>query len=301
MSSLERLVVLAIGLAINWPGYADDLPFGADALRHLTNESKAVIRAADPRRLASDAARTDDPSLTPYATYSVRVAEVLKAEFPVKSDIRIALPEAFNVRSVNQLENAILFVRPFSEDDIKQSNIPPGGDVYLVVSGRYGAVDAAPANRKVAIQEYLESTRSPDAVLSEAIRGERTLTWTERHLDSADTFLQRSAIIDLFYERSRPRALEQLGRAVRSESVLPNLKNTAIQALEASGAAAAAQPLREIAEDEKVQKRLRESAVKAFQSLPGGADQLRRWSEAGDDVLSPAARSTIRNLQEHRR
>jgi hypothetical protein len=291
------LRIASVGLALAASSYAagDDLPFGAAALRHLTEESEAIVLATDPRRTAADVASANDPSRVSYAVFSVNIKEVLKGDIPVASKIRVAVLEGFNVIKVNQLENAILFLRQLSARDVQQSNIPPGSDVYLVISGRYGVVDAAPPNRREAVQDYIETTR---VVIG---RGERVLTWTERHFGSPDPFLQRSAIIDLYYERSRTGALEQLGNAVRSEAVLPSSKTTAIQALEASGSPEAARPLREIAEDEKVQKRLRETAVKAFQGVPGGDQQLRQWSVGGDQILAPAAQSAIRGLQERSR
>ena len=292
MSTITRVFVLLVSSMISWSSYANDIPFAADALRHLSQESQYIVKAGEPVRLSSEAVSLDDPTRVPYALYYVRVQEVLKGDMAVESKIRVALPESLNVRRVNELEDTILFVRQFSADDLEQTNIPVGDPAYFVVGGRYGVVDARPDNRIEAITEYIGSTRS------EAVRGETVLTWTEKYLNSPDPFLQHSAVIDLFYERSRPRALEQLGAALRSNVVLPNVKQTAIQALGASGAAAAAQLLREIAEDEKVQRRLREAAVKAFQNVPGGSDQLLRWSEMGHTVLSPAAQSTIRALQE---
>jgi hypothetical protein len=291
MSNLVQRVIFGAALFVAQPSWADDIPFAADALRTLTIDAEAVIRATQPRRLASDS--TDDPSRANYAVYSVKVDNVLKGDLSSGDEIRVALSEGFNVKRVSDLDNAILFLRRLSVESLTQSNIPSGSDVYIVISGRYGAVDARPDNRQEAVQDYIDSTRQ------EAVRGERVLSWTEKHIHSPDPFLQKSAMVDLYYERSNARALAQLGDVVRSPHASTDAKNFAIRSLQASGSASAVQPLREIAEDPTAQSTLRESAVKAFQTLPGGIEQLREWSNRGDRIVSPAAAAAIRNLPDH--
>jgi HEAT repeat protein len=104
-------------------------------------------------------------------------------------------------------------------------------------------------------------------------------------------------VIDLYAERNRPEAIGQLVAAVKSDRVLPSVKESAVTALAASGNPAAIQPLRETAENTKLQTRLRESAVKAMLVLPGGDLELKRWSVSKDAVLAPAANSVLKGAQ----
>lgn len=282
-------LILLTGLTVGLPAYSDDLPFGADALRELTTQASAVVRASQPSRLAADSA--DDASRAKYALFSVTVAEVLKGDLAVGTSIRIAFPESLTIQNVNQLKDAILFVRPFREVDMAQTNIPQGGTAYLVISGRYGAVDSAPANRKEAIKQYLDSTSN------DAIRSETVLSWTDQYIKDSDPFLQRSAVVDLYHERSQAKALEQLSNAVKSDAVLPASKAVAIDALKENSTDAAVQQLRGVAEDDKTQRALRERAIKAVGAMPGGRNQLQQWSTSPDQLLSGTASSAIRNLQ----
>ncbi len=178
-----------------------------------------------------------------------------------------------------------------SAETVKKTNLPEGPETFLAVSGRHGAVNAADPTRKEAVSAYIGATRA------EAVPGERVLSWTERYINSKDPFIQRSAVIDLYFERKQPEAVRQLGNAVRSEAVLPGNKITAIEALETTKSPAAVAPLREIAEDQRVPAKVRQSAVKAFQSLPGGEEVLRNWSDGADRTLAPAAKSTMERLE----
>jgi hypothetical protein len=281
MKSAIARICLLMGLITAGPVKSDDLPFGADALRQLSTEATLVVRASQPGRQGSDSASADDPSRAKYAVFSITVAEILKGDTKLGAAIRIAFPESLTVQNISQLDNAILFLRPFKEANLKRSNIPDGGPVFIVISGRYGAIDGAPSNRKAAIKQYLD-------------KGDSVLSWTDQYLNSADAFLQRSAIVDLYYERDQAEALRQLSAAVKSEAVLPSLKPVVIDALQESSAPNATQPLRDLAEDAKTQRSLRERAVKAVGQMPGGQDQLQQWRGSTDQVLSGAA---IRNLQ----
>ena len=156
------------------------------------------------------------------------------------------------------------------------------------MSGRQGVVDASVPNRVDAVDAYINVRRA------EAVPGEKVLTWTEGNVDSPDPFLQRSAVVDLYFERQRPEAVPQLGRALRSDTVLPEVKRSAIDALEASKSPEAVRPLKEIAENKKVQPTIREEAVKAVEELPGGEQQLRQWSKSKDPIISPAASDVLK-------
>lgn len=298
MVALGRLLAVAaaaflFGLHAASPAQADDVSFGADALRRLSEDSEAIVTANEPRRLETDPAKSgiDDPERSLYALYAVKVESVLKGALDAGQEIRVAFPESLNIRRIEDLSDSILFLRRFSQEDVKLTNLPDSGETFIAVSGRHGAVSGADPNRKVAVSEYIGAMRP------EAASGERVLGWTERHINSKDPFIQRSAVIDLYFERKQPEAVRQLGNAVRSEAVLPGNKITAIEALETTKSPAAVAPLREIAEDQRVPAKVRQSAVKAFQSLPGGEEVLRNWRDGADRTLAPAAKSTIERLE----
>lgn len=268
---------------------ADDIAFGADSLPHLVKNAQLIITADEPKRLQSDPAKSslDDPTHARYALYSVKVSNVQKGSVDIGSEIRVAFPESLNVRKLEEMSNSILFLRPFADRDLKITNLPEDQLTYLVVSGRYGAVGASQANRAVAIRDYLAASAAGD---------EGVLRWTQTHVSSADPFIQRSAVVDLYFKRDLPKAIEQLTGVLKSVSVLPENKTTAINALQASGTVAAIQPLRDLAEDRLTPVSVRQSAVKAFSDLPGGKSVLQTWSSSSDKVLAPAAKSAIQKM-----
>src|SRR4051812_32555162 len=106
MARAALLVALTIGGTAN----ADDVPFGADALRHLSTEASAIARASQPSRQRSEDVQPDDPSRAKYAVFAVTAAEVLKGDLPAGASIRIAFPESLSIQNISQLDNAILFL-----------------------------------------------------------------------------------------------------------------------------------------------------------------------------------------------
>jgi hypothetical protein len=228
---------------------ADDVSFGADALGPLSKDATPVVTVGGARRLAADEALMRDATRARYSVYTVVVQETIRGALTVGSEIKIALPQSLNVSRTEDLAGAMLFVRLFSLSDVEETNIPATGEVFLVVNGRYVVVDPKVPDRKAAIEAYLGNVR-PDAA-----RTENVLSWTERYLNSADAFLQRSAVVDLYFERRNPQAQRQLDGALRSDQVLPAMKGTAIDALRASGTPAAAASLKDLAEDNQVHRR----------------------------------------------
>jgi hypothetical protein len=267
--------------------FADDVPFGADALGPLSKTATDVVVAVQPRRLAGQDVADDDVPRARYSAYAVKVDEVILGSLEWGAEIKVAIPESIDVARVDELSGAFLFIKRFAPDQLRQTNVAVD-DAYLVVSGRYGVVDAAVPDRKAAVQAYLGSVR-PNAA-----RSENVLSWTSQYLQSSDPFLQHSAVVDLYFERKSSRAVQQLDEALRSTETLPASKQTAIEALGASKAPEAATALKDLAENNREHTSLRKQAVKAFGHLPGGEQQLLLWSGSGDRVLSPAAMEALR-------
>jgi hypothetical protein len=278
------LAAFLIGLGV---ATGDDLPFGGDTLGYLTAASEAVVRATSPRRLASDPVDPKDPSRARFVVYVVKVTEVLKGAPAAGRDLRVAIPQSFDVSRIDDLSDVILFLKKATDKDLRYTNIGSNQDVYFVISGRLGAVPASSADRKDAITSYLR-LKPGDVVADGGL-----LSWTERYVGSTDSFLQRSAVIGLYSQRKRPEAIKQLGNVVNLDSVDPALKRIAIMALQSSNNVAAVSALKEVAENAKQNAEVRQDAVKAVNTLPGGSELVQSWSKTNDPVLGPAARIAI--------
>jgi hypothetical protein len=287
MSAKHWLLAAAMLLPFLRAATADDMAFGADALGHLAGSADVIIVTGDPSRLGSDPQAAAAPYRAKFATFSVRAEEVLKGNVAVGDIVRIAILEGPDLPGTDDLAHAIVFLRPLPAAQLAQTNISAGTQVYVVVSGSHGVIDASLASRKAAVRAYLEVAGSGSQ------RREQLLGWTERNLASADAFLQNSAVVELHSESDDPRAVRQLGEALGSDAVLPSVKRSAIRALESSSVPAAAVPLRELAENTKMPRVLRQEAVKALREVPGGEQHLRRWSAGSDSILAPAARAAL--------
>jgi HEAT repeats len=272
---------------------ADDLPFGADALRHLAKEAQVVVHITQPHRLSIAKVEPNTLYGVNYSLYEVKVVDALRGSVAPGQELQIAFPLSVDVASVDDLSNAIVFLTKPSADLRKSSNLPPDQNVYLVVSGRYGAVAAQSTVRKQAIERYLGAQSNAQVPLADAAVGQGVLGWTQQYVGSDDKFLQRSAVIDLYAERGRPEAVRQLHDALKSDVVSASVKQTAIAALESIGTVSVLSPLKDAAENKQWDIAVRKAAVKATGNLPGGDAQLKRWIVANDPVLAPAARSTI--------
>ncbi len=112
----RRLLALAAAtflcsLCAAAPAQSDDVPFGADALRLLSEDSEAVVTVDEPRRLEADPAKSDldDPTRANYALYGVKIESVLKGDVEEGQEIRVAFPESLNVRRIEDLsEHSLL-------------------------------------------------------------------------------------------------------------------------------------------------------------------------------------------------
>jgi hypothetical protein len=271
---------------------AHDVPFGADALSQLVENADTIIVAKDARAVQTDRALSDDPDRVAMNVYFVGVAEVIAGSVGTGSELRIGVVEGFDPPRVDEIKNSILFLRQMSSEALAKTSMAAGSPAYTVVSGDYGIVGAGVPGRTEAVRSYVEARRGRTLGISE------TLSWAQRHLASPDPFLQRSAIVDLHLSNDDPAAVQQLGDALRSDLVQLEVKASAIAALEDASGPMAATHLRTIAENQAAQRRLREAAVKAFRSMPGGGDQLRQWSATADTILAPAASFTLRSIED---
>jgi len=207
------------------------------------------------------------------------VEQVLIGDVAPSETIRVAIADHLKIHGAEALRNALLFLIPATTDLYNVSNLPRGESVYIVVGGRLGVVPDVPAATLAAVERYISRADGPaDSV-----------GWAARHLKSADPFLQRSAIMDLYLQHDRAGAFSLLADAVQTESIHEANRAFAIDALEATGKAQAKEPLKAVAEDVRVSVPLREQAVEALSTLPGADAQILQWQSSTDAVLAEAA------------
>ena len=283
------LAVVVVALSAG-AGRADDIPFGADTLSQLVENAEIIIVAREARALPHDAALADDPDRVAMHAYTVRATEVIDGAVVTGSELRIGVVGASDPPRVDEIDGAILFLQLMSPAEVATSTMASGSPAYAVVSGEYGIVDGAVSGRKEAVRSYVEATRG------RTLRSDEILQLARRHLTSADLFLQRSGIIDLHLANEEAGAVQVLGEALMSSRVADEMKTSVIAALEDADMPAATAHLRAFAENQAVQRGLRQAAIKAFRSLPGGDEQLRQWSTTADPLLAPAARSALQSM-----
>jgi hypothetical protein len=277
MKLFKRSLAL-LSMLLATPASATDLPQGADTLKLLANEADLIASVTNPAEDALPAESLAEPGHK-YRTYTVMIGEVVKGSAPTGSTARVSVAEGLAIENAAALDGAIVFLRAASSEQLNSGNLPQGVPVYTVVSGRFGVIGDATPELLSAVRAY--------AVQADAPAG--TVSWAARHARSPNRFLQRSAIMDLYFDRDRNSAFEVLRQVVTSGAIHPENRSLAIEALEETGKAAAKAPLRSIAEDAAEPIDLRASAVRAFAKLPQSEDQLRRWLESGDPVLRGAA------------
>ena len=125
----------------------------------------------------------------------------------------------------------------------------------------------------------------------------RSLSWAKKYMQSADPFLQKSAIFELYIQSKRPEVVGQLTEALNSAKVLPESKVIALSALESNGSMAALKSLSAVAENEKADSALRKLAVQATGNVAGGEAHIVRWATNRGTILAPAARSVMEVLK----
>ena len=219
--------------------------------------------------------------------YVVKITDVLKGALKQGENVRIAIPQGVDIAQKASLGDTLLFLK---RPEIPQNKNAGQQQVFIVVSGRFGAVPATYPMRIEGVRDYLSarSVRAGEDLTSAISPGPNSTSGED------DRFLQKSAIADLYKHRDDKRAVEQLTDAARSDSIPPAVTRSAVKALEMSSSSLAIPSLAKIAEDSKARRIARETAVEAVTNMPAGAEHARRWAKADDEVLSSAARASIR-------
>jgi hypothetical protein len=290
LRSIATLILGAAVAAFCWPAsaQADDMGFGADTLGYLSKEARAVVRVTEPRAMTDSF--SESASIN-YVRYVVRVVERYVGDAVVAGrDIQIAFIRSQDIRDKGSLTDSIVFLKRIPKEDIEQSNIQGADGVHLVVSGRYGAiaVGAGHPERLESIRSYVSIGPSRGPRQQDGLFG-----WIEKYGRSKDPLLQRSAVVDLYFLRSDPRSVAQLGNMLKADVRSPE-KSIAIMALGYSGLQSAADPLRNLAENPLEPEHFRTQAVRAYKSLPDGGVQLQFWKQSTDGILSNAAEGALK-------
>jgi hypothetical protein len=271
---------------------ADDLPYGQEGIRHLASNAELIVRATQPQQLESDPVEKRDPFRLTYSIYSIKVVEVLKGDVPKGQALTIAIARSADVSHIADLSDTFLFLRRPSPTTLAKSNIASRQDVWIVNSGKFGAVYAKSPEREKAITKRLEMNAK--TALGDAAQKEKAvLEWTSNYLESGDPFLQRSALIDLYEERKSPDALNQLSKAIKSDIVTKEAKQTAIAALEARRDSQSLEILRWSVDRGQLTEPLKAAAVKAYGASPEALPQLKRWAASSDKTISSAAKLSL--------
>jgi hypothetical protein len=273
------------------PVLAHDAPFGADALSQLERDATVIVVTSNARALPVTKVTVDDHGDMTVHAFAVRASEVLKGAVDTGSELRVGMIEESDAPSAKELANAILFLQPMSAEALAKAKIVAKGPAYVAVNGHYGIVAADVPGRKDAVRAYVQAARAGK------LTTEQVLQWTQKHLASRDPFLQRSAVVDLHFANREAAAVKQLAEALVSDVALPETKRSVIVALEHASGPEVATHLKAFAENPAMPKGLRTVAVKAFKTLPGGDDQLRKWGATKDGILAPAAQSALRGLE----
>jgi hypothetical protein len=276
------LAILLIA-AVAGPARASEIAPGAGTLRTLTSEAQFIVKIDSVSvEAAPEVADVKELPLT-FTTYKATVRKVVTGDFKPDETIRIAIANHLAIKTSDLLENALIFLTPATTDLFNVSNLPRGETVFVVVGGRLGVVANADDATLAAVQRYVTRLDGPaDSV-----------GWAARHLGSADPFLQRSAIMDLYLQHDRAGALALLSHAVQADTIHEENRGFAMEALEATGKSTAKTPLKAVAEDAGESTMLRERAVEALSTLPGGASQISEWRKSKDALLSEAAERVV--------
>jgi hypothetical protein len=282
MRTLIASVVFAVafGLTLSDATFADDLPFGGDTLRNLTQRAEFIVRVDSPHKFTSPL--HEKPKRPEYERYWVTVTKVFRGPLTTFQQIEVVCPPSLDVDKVKDLANAMLFLR--TRSPASAPGVEPATPAnYLVISGRCGAIPITSKEREDAIMSYLEQRGSGATPNDKFLTW--ILTWTEKYfLSSGDPFLQKSAAVDLFAERNRAEAVEQLTAALNSDAVPLGLKVTVLNALSASTLPQALESLRDAVENSKLTNSVREAALWRIATMPQGDQALERLGR-------PAARA----------
>jgi len=267
-------VVLGVGILTT---YANDMPSGGDGIPFLTNQASLIVKVAKAEMIAAG-------SGSAATLYSAKVAEVLKGTARPGDVLNVeVIPEGTSSPKAEYLEESIVFLSgPISKEQAKRRGIVREGDVYLVMSGTRGIIPVNEPGRWEALRDYITADKKG------------RLEWAQKYSKSKDTFLQRSALLEVAQRPANdPQVLELLGDAIRSQEVTSRNKDLAVRSLQHSNSEEALKHLRDFAQDKNTPKALRATAVEALVSLPGGRQELQRIRNDGDEVLAPVASQAL--------
>ncbi|RWD29379.1 MAG: hypothetical protein EOS34_28045 [Mesorhizobium sp.] len=267
--------MIILGTGYSWP---DDVPFGADSLAYLADEADLIVLATQARPAGFSGGDHTQPL---YVTYDVQIGETLRGSAS-GGQIRVAVPESLDFRSVADVESSILFLSALTAEP---SRADQSGTLvsHVLLGGHYGAVAVQDTERLKAIKEYLGDPSS-------------AVNWARTHIVSADEFLQRSAVISLYNQNPSQAVVDALALAANSTQISVENTQIVVRALEASQLEAAVEPLRALASNPHQPEAVRRSAVEALVSVPGGLQELESMTDAEDLFLRELAQSVTANL-----
>jgi hypothetical protein len=274
---LTAVAVVAVVGGITLPMHADDVPYGADGLPYLTRRSTLVVEVED--------ARTLDPTRT-FVVYEVKARRALKGTVDAAASIVALSPRVAGVKEAKDLVGGLLFLDgPLDEAARKARGVDRKGPVYDVVAGTKGAIPSSDKGALGTAREYL-ALKEPDA----------RLTWAVERISNADPYVQRSALLELAEPTRKPAddtVVARLAESLRSENVRADNKGVMVQLLERTKSPRATAALADLAKTKTAPPVLRQEAVRALGSVPGGDTVLRELREGKDPMVAPAAQRAL--------
>jgi hypothetical protein len=276
---MRRSLAAALGLALTSAvaALSADVPFGADGLPYLARRASLVVEVAEARALEPTAA---------FVLFELKTRRVLQGTRDLAAPLVALAPRAPGVPEARTLTGSLVFLAgPLDAAGAKQRGVPPDRPVYEMVGGRTGVIAASDERAAAAAREYL-ALKEPTA----------RLAWARKEATDPDPFVQRSALLE-FAEPGRELAddavVSVLLESLRSERVRADNKGVAVQLLEQSQSPRAAAALAELARSPSAPAGLRQEAVRALSTLPGGEEPLREFQAGKDPLLAPAARKAL--------
>jgi hypothetical protein len=275
--------------------WAVDLPFGGDVLLGLSRQADTVVVAGSASRVDVEKPSSRDVFKTSYTIFAISVDRVIRGKHTSGEKIRIAFPAISSPATPNELNGKTIFLMRPSAETVKNGLPALRDDVYIVVSGRLGAIATSSHPERVeAIRVYVESS-------SGAKESGALLKWTAQYIRSDDSFLRRSAVSSLYANRLNPGAVEQLKLLLQTGKVSIADKRLAVAALAGSRDATATELVARIAENASIDKVLREDAAQLTVALPLGETKLQAWSKGKDQLLAPFASDLLKNSEAFKR
>lgn len=291
-----RLLMICGLLANVSAALAVDVPFGADALPFNARKANLVVQAKSVTPLPAPEQPAEGRAA--YNFYKCEVERVVDGKLTGNS-LTFGLPKSLDLKSPEEYAGRMLFLQQVqSAEAHKLFPVPDDATVYQLVIGRLSAIDVTNGVRKDAIQNYLEVAKkeTPSDAPNPPLSKERA-EWCEKYVTDDDPWLQRSVVLELHRYSYDDKAVKMLGDVIKKESNTHELTRDAVSALQASGSRQALKPLKMVAEDTKLPAGLRSHAVKAIGVVPGGRDELEKWTSGSDKVLERSSKNEINRLK----